>query len=466
MELFVYMGKMLGQGGRIGIELIDNKLPTVSLVMWLPYQLIGAWWPGYALLSVVLACVGVWAIAKAAAEVHRSSLLPTAVMAAAWMSFPLVVFSAFKLEHLTVPLCAVAAWLFVRLCKYRLTRDAFLIGLVAGIAAMAKPNALAVLAAAGLVVVSWRELTAKTRFRFAAAMAVGVLIPAMIVLGYLVFSGAITALPAVYQQVRTYNQNSVWHWQLVGFKALAILFLLGLPFVMRSLGERRWAEPRESNLHTPVLWFALIWFAVEVIGVAMQGRMYGYHFLPITAPAALLFGLVPRRVKAFPLVVNAVPVLIIAVFWAYFAMLSTKTPADRLAAIDYIKSNTAAGDSVWIDENARILVETDLKPGSRIPLTFIFSNDDTSPTKYGGMLCDDLHNRRPKFVVLPTDTPGWAETGARAERRILRPPRARHGVAGGVARHPVDRSGRLRNREGLRWQHGVRTPRHGHENRR
>ena len=89
MELFVYMGKLVGQGGRIGIELIDNKLPTVGLLMWLPYRLLGDWWGGYALLSIAMAIGAVLAITRAAALVHPSSRWPTFAMAAVWMTFAL-----------------------------------------------------------------------------------------------------------------------------------------------------------------------------------------------------------------------------------------------------------------------------------------------------------------------------------------------------------------------------------------
>ena len=37
--MFIYMGKLVSHGGRIGIELIDNKFPTVGLMTSLPWKL-------------------------------------------------------------------------------------------------------------------------------------------------------------------------------------------------------------------------------------------------------------------------------------------------------------------------------------------------------------------------------------------------------------------------------------------
>jgi hypothetical protein len=408
MELFVYMGKLAGQGGRIGIELIDNKLPTVSLVMWPLHAIIGAWWPGYAWVGIGGAVLAVIALARAAGEVNRSSLWPTAVMAAVWTSFPLAVFSAFKLEHVTLPMSALAAWAFVRCWQTRSLGSAVLIGFFAGLGALAKPNALAVLVAAIGATLFWSSVPWRERFKLIAGMLAGCAVPLSGAVVYLVASGAIVALPGVYQQIRSYNQNSVWQPDAVMFKVLTVGFLIALPLFLRIVGERkrREASPADSGV---LLRFAIGWFLIEAAGIAMQGRMYGYHFLPITAPAALLFGLIPRRAMGLSVIGSALPVLIASFFWVFSATLATQRPADRLAAIHYVKTHAAAGDSVWMDEYARLLVESDLKAGSRVPLTFIFSNDDAAPQRFGGMMLSDFSQRKPRWIVLPSDVMGRAE---------------------------------------------------------
>ena len=50
----------------------------------------------------------------------------------------------------------------------------------------------------------------------------------------------------------------------------------------------------------------------------------------------------------------------------------------------------------------RLLLETGLAAGSRHVLTFPFLNTDTAPLEMGAQLLDDLHARRPRYVVLPT----------------------------------------------------------------
>lgn len=408
MELFVYMGKLAGQGGRIGIELIDNKLPTVSLVMWPLHAVIGAWWPGYAWVGIAGAVLAVVAMARAAGEINRSSFWPVAVMMAVWSSFPLAVFSAFKLEHITLPMAALAAWAFVRCWRTRSLRSACFVGLFAGIGALAKPNALAVLVAAIGAVLFWSTVNRRERLKLIAAMLGGAAVPLGGALVYLIASGAIVALPDVYQQIRSYNHNSVWQPETVKSKFLTVGLLIALPLFLRKVGERRSKEPMPADTGV-LLQFAIGWLLIEAAGIAMQGRMYGYHFLPITAPAALLFGLIPRRASGLTMIGAAAPVLVASLFWVFAATLATEKPTDRLAAIDYLKAHATPGDKVWMDEYARLLVESDLKAGSRVPLTFIFSNDDTAPQRFGGMMLKDFEERKPRWIVLPSDVMGRAE---------------------------------------------------------
>ena len=46
---------------------------------------------------------------------------------------------------------------------------------------------------------------------------------------------------------------------------------------------------------------------------------------------------------------------------------------------------------------------THCKPGSRIPLTFLFFNYDTAPREYTNIMLSDFAERKPKYIILPTD---------------------------------------------------------------
>jgi hypothetical protein len=61
---------------------------------------------------------------------------------------------------------------------------------------------------------------------------------------------------------------------------------------------------------------------------------------------------------------------------------------------------------VWRDQTVDLLLGTDLRSASRIQLTFIFMNSDTSPQRFAGILLDDLNTSRPPYVVLPADVEG------------------------------------------------------------
>ncbi|HEX8324388.1 MAG TPA: glycosyltransferase family 39 protein [Tepidisphaeraceae bacterium] len=401
-ELFVYMGKLATQGGRIGYELIDNKLPTVSMAMWLPYTLIGPWWPGYFLFSLALAVISVVAVVAAATRVYPDSKWPTLAAAATWMSFPIAVFSAFKLEHIQLAAAAVAAWAFVRCWQRQTLRDAFLIGLCAGFGAYAKPNALSVLAAAGASVVYWRHVSLNIRVRILTAMAAGLLVPSVIAIVYLVRTGTLSTLPDTYAEIRSYNVNSVFDSNIVFWKILFLIILIATPILMRAFAERHGRQPAVAGQRELML-FAGLWLALETAGAVMQGRMYGYHFLPLTAPAALLFGLIPRRPVGRTIVGSCLPVMLMGGFWFWAATSTTVPPYTRIDAINYVKAHAAPNDRLWIDQYGRALVDSDLKPGSAVPLTFIFSNNDTAPTRFGAMICSDLRQRKTRWVILPSD---------------------------------------------------------------
>ena len=428
MELFVYMGKLVSQGGRIGIELIDNKLPTVGLLMFLPYELLGNWWAGYALLSILMAVASVLIMTRTAAIIHPSSRWPTLAMAAVWMGFPLAVFSAFKLEHVQLLTGALSAMAFVQGWRTRDWRDLFLLGLCAGFGAMAKPSALSVCVAAAGSILLWNGLPLHQRAKLIAAMIAGVCVPLIVIGIYLYRSGALDAMPSLYRQIRLYNQNSVWLPMNMAVKFATVLFLLAVPTLMRILLERRNRE-RPCTDQYVLMSFALTWLVIETIGVAMQGRMYGYHFLPLTVPATLTFAIIPRKAKALTIIGSTMPVLALSIAWTWAAVLGTQRPDSRLGAIAYIESHANPRDSAWMDNNARLLVESDLSAGARVPLTFLFSNYDDAPQQFSKLLIDDFRARSTRWIVLPTDWAKRADFICRTQPEFLeRPQRAEHFV--------------------------------------
>ena len=77
-------------------------------------------------------------------------------------------------------------------------------------------------------------------------------------------------------------------------------------------------------------------------------------------------------------------------------------PSVEIAQI-WLKTHTTPGERVWMDITPNVLLSSNLRPASRIQLTFIFMNSDDSPTRFSGILIDDLKTTRPRFIVLPAD---------------------------------------------------------------
>jgi hypothetical protein len=68
-----------------------------------------------------------------------------------------------------------------------------------------------------------------------------------------------------------------------------------------------------------------------------------------------------------------------------------------------------------------------LRPGSRVPLTFLFMNHDAAPQEYGAMILDDFEQLRPKYVFLWTDLDArLADVTARAPELAISPTRAQN----------------------------------------
>jgi hypothetical protein len=45
-SMFIYMGRLISEGGRFCHDLVDNKFPSVGLVTSVPWRLLGANWTG------------------------------------------------------------------------------------------------------------------------------------------------------------------------------------------------------------------------------------------------------------------------------------------------------------------------------------------------------------------------------------------------------------------------------------
>jgi len=107
------------------------------------------------------------------------------------------------------------------------------------------------------------------------SFAVGAAIPIGATLLYVVRSGITSYLPNVLRQIERYANGtplgSTWPLQ------LGIVFVfLGFPLGIRAFLSRK--TPRQTTAHPSVVCFVIVWFAIDLIGVMLQRRMYLYHF--------------------------------------------------------------------------------------------------------------------------------------------------------------------------------------------
>jgi hypothetical protein len=400
--MFIYMGKLVTEGGRVGYELIDNKFPTVGLITSGCWRIFGANWPSYVLLQMALSFAAAFLLARAATQnINRHAGLASGLFALVYLNFNFAVFGGFQLETLQAFFCIIAASAALyALCRDD-PRDSFLVGLAAGTAAMLKPSGLGVLAAFAIATLWQHRREFRRLFLHAIASAAGLAIPALVAFAYLSAADLVKEMPTIWRQIARYASQSPWEpWDLS--KPIIVIVIAGFPLLIRGIVFRR-PDHRISNpQNRSIILFAIIWIILEAAGVAAQRRMYAYHFLVLAAPAALLFGLIPRKSTAFTLTAALALPMMLSTYGAALELHDAHNPLEHLAASDYLTANTSNNDAVWQDGMQRLLIETNLKPGSRYPMTFLWVNDDDAPLEYCHAMLKDFDDRHPRYILLPT----------------------------------------------------------------
>jgi hypothetical protein len=262
---------------------------------------------------------------------------------------------------------------------------------------MIKPSGLAVLGALAVALIYRR----RRLVRHAAAIAAGLAIPAAATVAYLYAADLLGSMPAIYRQIADYAANSPWEpWDLS--KPVIVVLILGFPLLIRSVVFRRQRHRLGIHPEKSILVFAIVWLVLEAAGVAAQRRMYAYHFLVLAGPASLLFGLIPRHARPWPLAAALALPALFSLFGGCQVLADAPNSLKRSASEEYLAVHANSGDTVWLDGMMRLLVRTNLAPGSRYPMTFLWVNDDEAPLRYCRAMLQDFDQRRPEYIVLPT----------------------------------------------------------------
>jgi len=406
-SMFIYAGKVAASGQSLCRDFIDNKLPTVGLMMSAPWRLAGRAWPAYLLMQTVMALTTT-AILYRAAKRHIGSDAATAtgLFALVYLNLNCVVFGGFQLETPQALLATVAAAAAMDALAGLDARDALLVGLAAGTAALLKPTGLAVLGAfAGCVLAAAlgkRTMPMRTGARLLTTALAGAVIPAVVAAIYITGTNDWGNLAPRLAQIASYAKHSAWDSSADWVKPIVIAVFPGFPLLVRWGVFRK--ESRQNTERAPALLdsFALLWFVLETIGIVAQRRMYAYHFMTLAPPVALLFGMIPRKAQATSLAAALLPAILISASGSAQRIGAQFKWTHTLEASDYLATHAAPGDAVWQDDAGRLLIETGLQPGSRVILTFLFGNDDQAPLKLGHIIVSDLTQRRPRWVLIPT----------------------------------------------------------------
>jgi hypothetical protein len=402
-RMFVYLGKLVCDGGWYCHDVIDNKFPTVGMMTSVCWRAFGTFWPAYVLVQLAMAVGGALLLARSAARhFGEHARLPVALFAIVYLNLNVAVFGGFQLETLQTFFAILAAGAAMEALCGRRAIDAFVVGLAAGCAMMLKPTGGAVMGAFALAAMVQFAGQPRKLLAHGLSAACGVAVPGAVVLAYLFHTNILKDMPDLYRQIARYAAET----PIAGadyLKPIIVCVIVGLPIVVRGWVCRRDCIRGAPSGGRSLLIFSIAWFALELIGAVMQRRMYSYHFLPVAAPAALLYGVFPRRNRIAALTAALAPAALLSILGARETIAACWGQPYRLAVSDYIVAHTNESDRVWQDSMPRLLLETNRKPGARVPLTFLFFNHDAAPLEFSAIMLRDFELRRPKYIIMPAD---------------------------------------------------------------
>ncbi len=400
-SMFIYMGRVICEGGRFCHDLVDNKFPTVGLITSVPWRMFGPVWCQYVLLETALSFTMAWLLARMAdRHFGTHAAVPTLLYAIVYLNMTFVVFGGFQLETMQAFFTTLAAGAALELFDGGDWRDAFVIGLAGGCAAMLKPTGLAVIASAATISLALRGGNPRRLISHLLAMVAGVALPAGVTLTYLIVADNLRDMPGLWHQISTYAKSSSWDWY-DALKPVTVAIMAGFPMFVRYVIFRRENDRIDVKFNRAAVAFVILWLSAEMAGVVAQRRMYAYHFMVLIPPLALLYGMLPRRDRLAPMAAALIPMAIFSIYGSSLLIQYEYRGVYRLDVSDYLALRTQPGDAVWRDDTARLLLETGLNAGARYPLTFLFANYDTAPLEYSAVILQDFDRTRPKYIMLP-----------------------------------------------------------------
>ncbi len=401
--LYAYMGKVVAQGGTLYRDFYENKPPGAAMITSAFWRAFGSWWPGYVLAELGLTFIAAAVLARTARR-HGGphAWLATFLAATVFFNFGWAVYSGFQLETIQIFFTTLAAAAVIEALCGGDWRDALVAGLCGGCAAMIKPNGLAVGAAFAIVLLLQTGLLGWRRTgKLIASFALGAALPVSVVVFWVLRTGIASEMPHLMRQIALYGSASPMDSFTI-FKLLIVGFVCGFPLLVRGWVFRR--RDAMDDTVQPMLWaFVLIWAGIEALGIVMQGRMSVYHFLPLAPVAALAYGLLPRSNRGVVLAMSLLPIAFLSMQYrgSDLTQLANATQVDPLSR--YLLAHTQRGDSIFVDQTGRVLLETGLNPGTRFSIFYYWFNYDDAPQDYCRGMIRDFQQREPKYIAVGHD---------------------------------------------------------------
>lgn len=312
--LYAAIGQRLGFDGLPYRDFFDHKQPLIHWVYGLLDLLAPESLAGIRLAAAVpsaLVAVGLFAFLETVAGVRRAAA--AAALVVALSASTSVQGTDLNTEHLlTLPAAAAVLWA-LSLDRPGVRGGPFAIGVVGGVAILAKASAGPIALAALIPLLAWRSARAQsvpvTILRFAAGLA----LPLAVVVGGYAAAGALGDL--VFANW-TYNARYVGEQGFTltphGPEAVQLLFGAAVGWGLVRLGS---LEGRDVLTLTLLAWLLGAW-----LGAQASSRGYAHYYAPVVAPAIALLVLPPRPVsralavaRGAMLALGALAVVLIAV---------------------------------------------------------------------------------------------------------------------------------------------------------
>jgi hypothetical protein len=413
--LYIALGRSIARGDVMYRDFYETKLPGVGMLMSAAWRAFGACWPAYVAAQFAMTLVAAAAVARAVARhVAPAAGPPCFLYAVAYLNFDYTVFTGFQLETIQAMFECLAAASAIEAIATGDGCSAGVAGLAAGVAAMAKPGGAAVAVALILL------LGAARRWRSIVWVLAGFSIPVGATFVFTFGTGAWAYLPGAIGDIRRYAAGTPIAWG-DAIHVVALVVALGVPFAAIAAARLQAAIGPEAGLSSvrprakaarlrygnrcvlPIALFATAWFLLDLAAAVAQRRMYLYYFLPLTGPAAVLYGMAARRFSPVAVTIGLLPVAVLSLTWDGCRPGESSAALRPTSVSVYISAHTRPGDAVYADPVGRVTIETDREPGASAGILFYWVNDDDAPRRYCTRLIADLESRRTKYIVLAAD---------------------------------------------------------------